>query len=213
MKKIENWNELERTEEVSNFSELEPTQYIVKILETTDEPNKEKLVIKYDICGMKHLKEIMTACPEVDKSIIQTKLQEQDKKDMYGFFYKQMEQFGDWPWRGKLHKSYKETAQRFFTAFITAVEKSNKGFKFAPAFDETKLAGKFFVANFGLEEYQADDGEIKESIKCREERSLVAFSQGKVKDLKIKKLKVATTSNNQSIDTGNFTDIEDDLPF
>lgn len=208
MKKIENWNELDKSEEVSNFSKLEVGQYIVKILEATDEPNKEKLVIKYDICGLKHLKEIMEANPKLDKNIIKAKLEEQN--DMYGYFYKQMESFGNWPWRGNLHKSYKESAQKFFTAFITAVEKSNNGFSFAPAFDETKLAGKFFVANFGLEEYQADSGEIKESIKCREERSIPALVNGKVKDLKLKKLKTSTTSNTN---TNEIKDIEDELPF
>jgi len=208
MKKIENWNELERKEEVSNFSELEVTQYIVKILEATDEPNKEKLVVKYDICGMKHLKEILEANPKLDKNIIQAKLKEQDEKDMYGYFYKQMENFGNWPWRGLLHKSYKESAQKFFTAFITAVEKSNSGFIFAPAFDETKLAGKFFVANFGLEEYEAESGEIKESIKCREERSIPALVNGKVKDLKIKKLKGASNMSKEEANTPIS-----DLPF
>jgi hypothetical protein len=223
MKKIENWNELDHTEDVSNFSELERTQYIVKIIEATDEPSKEKLVIKYDICGMKHFKELAEACPilnDQDKKVIQDKLKEQDDKDMYGFFYKQMEAFGDWPWRGLLHKSYKETAQRFFTKFITAIEKSTAikknsdgtyqtKFKFAPSFDESKLVGKFFIANFGYEEYEKE-GKVLESIKCRDERSILAFVQGKVKDLKLKKLSNSTKDN---IDTGNFNDIEDDLPF
>jgi len=211
MKKIENWNELEKSEEVNNFSELEATQYIVKIIEAIDVPEKEKLVIKYDICGNKHAKEILAACPDANKTIILDKLTEQDNKNMYGYFYHQMEQFGDWPWRGVLHKSYKDTAQRFFSAFITAVEKSNKGFKFAPSFDENKLVGKFFIANFGIEEYEAD-GEIKESLKCREERSLIAFGEGKVKGLKPKKIK-KKSQQNMSVDTGSFEDIEEDLPF
>lgn len=226
MKKIENWNELDKSEEVSNFSELEVTQYIVKILEATDEPNKEKLVIKYDICGLKHLKEIMENSPYLkdnDKEkLIEKKLREQDDKDMYGYFYKQMENFGEWPWRGLLHKSYKEKAQKYFTGFITAIEKSTvikplpKGkyqtkFDFEKEnFDENKLVGKFFVANFGLEEYEDDNGEIQESIKCLEERSLLAFINGKVKDLKLKKLKTSTTSNTN---TNDIKDIEDDLPF
>jgi len=160
MKKIDNWKEIkEQGSEDLGFISLKPGQYVAKIIEVEDVEEKEYLKIKFDIIW---------------------------PKEFEGYFYKQMEQFGDWSAQGILYRSYKETAQRFFTAFIIAIEKSND--KFNWNFDEQKLIGKKFVANFGEEEYENDEGKIKVSLKCRETRSTVALKEGKIKDLKYKAL-------------------------
>ena len=182
MKKIENWKEIKEqgTEDVS-FVNLEPGQYVAVIKEVIDVVEKEYLKIKFDIIY-----------PEKYKD----------------FFYQQMEKFGEWPSQGYLYRSYKETAQRFFTSFIIAVEKSNDNFTWN--FDETKLVGKKFVANFGEEEYENQEGDIKVSLKCREVRSTKAYKEGKVKDLKFKALPGRERTEDPQT---NLDEVDESLPF
>lgn len=91
---------------------------------------------------------------------------------------------------GSSIRSYKETALPFFKAFITAVEKSNPGYKWG--WDEKKLAGKHVIGVFGEEEYLAknDEGKLEKRVgtKCFEFRSLEAFKEGKIKVPELKKL-------------------------
>ena len=83
-------------------------------------------------------------------------------------------------------RSYKTSALPFFKAFITAVEKSNPGYKWD--WDERKLIGKYAIAVFGEEEYLDKDGNVKVSVKLQEYRSIEAYKEGKVKVPPLKKL-------------------------
>ena len=74
----------------------------------------------------------------------------------------------------KTIRSYKDSALAFFKAFITAVQKSNKGYVWD--WDEQKLVGKKAIGIFGEEEY-LKDGQVKISTKLVEIRSIEAFEQ------------------------------------
>lgn len=83
-------------------------------------------------------------------------------------------------------RSYKDKALPFFKGFITAIEKTNPGYKWD--WDETKLVGKKVMAVFGEEEYLDADGTIKVSTKVVEFRSLEAYEAGKLTVPPLKKL-------------------------
>lgn len=85
-------------------------------------------------------------------------------------------------------RSYKNNALPFFKAFITAVEKTNPGYKWD--WDEKKLIGKNVIAVFGEEEYRDTEGNIKTSVKVVEFRSLEAFQKGLIKVPEIKRLEL-----------------------
>ena len=103
----------------------------------------------------------------------------------------------NWPNIGIYRASYKETATKFFKAFITAVQKSNNGYVWN--WNEQTLKGKYFVANMGEEEYEKD-GEIKVTVKIREPRSIEAWQKGEIKTPELKKLKKKPEDNNNSND-------------
>ena len=213
MKKIENYKELEKSvKEDGGSLGLRNTQYICKIIEAVDYPEeKEHLKIKYDICGIKHLPEILKDNKEIKDSQeftnkIKERLQEQSDNGMYAYFYKGMEKFGEWSWKGYIDQYYTEKSQEMFTKFIIAIKKSNDNFDWN--WKEEQLNGKFFIANIGEHEY---NGNVYQ--KCQEVRSLTSYVEGKVKDLKLKEDKNKSTSSSTEIDTGDFKNIEDDLPF
>lgn len=160
IKKPDNWNDIRtNADEVvaSDFAQLKVAPYIVKIVDVEDNASKEYLKIFIDIAD----------------------------GELKGEFARQEEQFGAWPAQGIGYRSYKDSAMDFFTAFIVAVEKSNKGFIFN--WDDPKcLKGKYFVANYGEEEYMKDN-EIKTSVKIREYRSIESLKSGKIKPLQLKK--------------------------
>jgi hypothetical protein len=190
MRKINNWEDINK-DEVVEFDSIPAGPQICKILKVQDVEQKEYLKIEFDI-----------------------------KDGNYKDFFKQ--QFDrdtrnekEWPNSGILYKSYKKTAERFFAAFITAVEKSNDGFHWN--WDEQSLVGKTFVANFREEEY-VGDGEIKSSMKCHETRSTQALRDDKIKIFELKSL-----TEKQLADAGLYEeaaktnmklqDEDDDLPF
>jgi viroplasmin and RNaseH domain-containing protein len=214
MKKFDSYEEKKNElSEENNSVGLQNTQYICKIIEAVDYPDKEHLKIKFDICGLKHLPEILKINKIINNNQeftnkIKGRLKEQDDDGMYGYFYKGMEKFDEWSWKGYVDKYYTEAAQDFFTRFMIVIERSNDGFVWK--WIENSLKGKFFVANFGENEYK---GKVYQ--KCQEERSLISYVEGRVKDLKLKEEKNESTNTkkNDDTDTGNFNDIEDDLPF
>ena len=114
----------------------------------------------------------------------------------------------------KTIRSYKTNALPFFKAFITAVEKTNKGYKWD--WHEEKLVGKYVVAVFGEEEYvDKNSNEVKVSTKVQEFRSGDAYKEGRITVPPLKKLKPEQLP--QPIATGNAvqetTVSDDDLPF
>lgn len=108
-------------------------------------------------------------------------------------------------------RSYKTNALPFFKAFITAVEKTNEGYKWD--WDEKKLIGKNVIAVFGEEEYRDNEGNIKVSTKVVEFRSLEAFQQGKIKVPELKKLPVAEVPAPEPAAPVMMELNDDELPF
>ena len=177
-------NDFEKVEEAQDFPKIQPGPQIVKIVAVEDMVDKEYLKIDVDIAH----------------------------GDLKGEFSRRKEQFknDEWPNMGVLRRSYKPQALPFFKRFIVAVEKSNDGFKFD--FDEQKLVGKFFVANFGIEEY--DNGEeIKESIKIQEARSIQSYKEGKIQPPKEKRLDKKIHEKYESSQTELPSIDDEDLPF
>ena len=159
MREISNYNEFEATEVVSGGAGLEKGIYVMKIVKVVDVPEKEYLEIWMDVC----------------------------RGPQMGFFTKLYDKANDkWPNQGIWRASYKETATKFFKAFMTAVEKSNLNYRWD--WNELSLIGKLCVGVFAEEEYEKD-GEVRVSTKMREIRSIDAMNKGEIKVPEIKKLK------------------------
>ena len=158
MKEISNYNELEATEVVSGGVGLEKGIYAMKIVKVIDRPDKEYLEIWMDVCRGPQL----------------------------GFFGKLYDKANDmWPNQGIWRASYKETATKFFKAFMTAIEKSNLNYRWD--WNELSLVGKMCVGVFAEEEYEKD-GKIRVSTKMREIRSTDAWNKNEIKIPELKKL-------------------------
>jgi hypothetical protein len=143
--------------EVGAKRNLIPGAYISKILAVVDNPAKEYLEIHFDIIS----------------------------GDFKGFFTDIEKATGKF--YGRAFRSYTDKALPYFKGFITAVEKSNKGFTWD--WNEQSLVGKNLVIVFGQEEY--DDGvsnEVKVNVKPQEFRSLEALEKGDIKIPALKQL-------------------------
>jgi len=178
--KPKGYDEVEESEVVSGG--LEVGIYPVQIKKVTDISEKEYLEIQFDI---------------VKGSFVNyfAKLKENLKLDK-------------WPNQGIYRASYKETATKFFKAFITAVQKSNQGYVWN--WNEQSLVGKYFVAVFGQEEYEDLNGDVKVSVKIREPRSIEAWQKGDIKVPELKKLKKKET---QADPFASIIISDEDLPF
>jgi hypothetical protein len=161
-----------------DFEELELGGHIcrIKSVECTAKPYGELLTIEFDIA----------------------------EGTQAGYYQRKFDSLGKWV--GKYYQTVKKDDLKFFKGFITAIEKSNPGFKFD--FDEKQLVGKLFGGVFGQEEYESN-GEVKVSTKCVQVRSVEEIRKG-VPVPKLKKLK----GNNGSpaffaVDASDT----DDLPF
>ena len=192
MRPIDNWENIEEAGTSLPALEVKPGAYIVKILKVEDIQDKEYLKIYFDFYDG----EYKGAC-------------EKYKKDN-----------GEYPHAGSFIRSYKDTATRFFKAFITAVEKSNARTNYRWNWDERTLEGKYFVAVFGEEEFEKNDGTIGVSCKCVDARSIEALKNKEIKVPSLKKLKSKSTNNSggtvpakQNDDFGGFNINDDDLPF
>ncbi len=110
-------------------------------------------------------------------------------------------------------RSYKTNALPFFKAFITAVEKTNPGYKWD--WDEKKLIGKNVIAVFGEEEYLDANNEVKIGVKLVEFRSLEAYQKGLIKVPELKKLPESEKPSVEDNDVAQtLLDLPDDgLPF
>lgn len=182
--KPKGYDEVEESEVVSGGG-LEVGIYPVQIKCVKDVSDKEYLEIQFDIV--------------------------KDKK-YAGYFAKLKENLDieNWPNQGIYRASYKETATKFFKAFITAVQKSNQGYVWN--WNEQSLVGKYFVAVFGQEEYEYE-GEVKVSVKIREPRSIEAWQKGEIKIPELKKLKKKETQVDPFAALATQPISDADLPF
>ena len=107
-------------------------------------------------------------------------------------------------------RSYKANALPFFKAFITAVEKTNPGYKWD--WDEQKLVGKNVIAVFGQEEFLDNEGNVRVTTRVQEFRSLEAYNEGRIKVPELKKLPETEKPVQEA--SANLPEISDaDLPF
>lgn len=107
-------------------------------------------------------------------------------------------------------RSYKANALPFFKAFITAVEKTNPGYKWD--WDEQKLVGKNVIAVFGQEEFLDNEGNVRVTTRVQEFRSLEAYNEGRIKVPELKKLPESEKPVQET--SANLPEISDaDLPF
>lgn len=175
MKPINNYDDYEASEVVS--SGLQKGIYVMKVVKVIDVSEKQYLEVWLDVA----------------------------KGPQANFFTKAYEANNKWPNQAIHRASYKDSAAKFFKAFITAIEKSNINYRWD--WDEQKLVNKLCVAAFGEEEYEKD-GEIKVSVKIREIRSTEALAKNEIKMPEYKALdkKVSPVEVNTNIS-------EENLPF
>lgn len=149
MKKINDW---ENIKETSDFKRLEPGAYICAIKAVEDVSDKEYLKIYFDIV----------------------------KGDNKGYFQKLYDsdtrKDKKWPIAGTLIRSYKEAALSMFKGFCTAVEKSNKNYKWN--FDEKTLVKKYIGLIIADEEYLNTKGQKRVRNYVASVRSLEAIEKG-----------------------------------
>lgn len=149
MKKINDW---ENIKENSDFKRLEPGAYICAIKAVEDVSDKEYLKIYFDIV----------------------------KGDNKGYFQKLYDsdtrKDKKWPIAGTLIRSYKEAALSMFKGFCTAVEKSNKNYKWN--FDEKTLVKKYIGLIIADEEYLNTKGQKRVRNYVASVRSLEAIEKG-----------------------------------
>jgi len=182
--------------------------FICEIKTVEDVPDKEYLKVGYDIA----------------------QALSDEQKEFVGMYEKRKkERDFDYP---TTVVSYKENSLPFFKGFVTAVENSNKGYKWDN--DETKFIGKLIGFVIGEEEYEGKDKNGAPKVKVRtyvaERHSVDAIKEGDFQVPKFKKLTNGITertpnpfADNGSTPTENnpFNNIEatpdedgfDDCPF
>lgn len=105
-----------------------------------------------------------------------------------GWFQKQYDENTNegkkWSNGATKYVSLKNEQIAYLKGFITAVEKSNNGFKFDINGEWKQLNGKKVAGVFGLEEYNDNDGNIKTATKLTQFRSLDKLSEIKIPAVK-----------------------------
>ncbi len=110
-------------------------------------------------------------------------------------------------YRHSFIRSYKDKALGMFKAFTNALEESNPGYKWD--WNEAALAGKVLGVVIGYEEYESNDGSVKERQRIASCISADRVREGDFKVPELKKLK----ADKNAIPEG-FTALTDaDLPF
>lgn len=146
--------DLTNVQEAGSYKRIKPGGYICRIQKVTDVFDKEYLKIEFDIAD----------------------------GEFKGYYRDLYNRFGNWT--GNYCQSYGNNSLPFFKALITAIEKSNNGYKFD--FNEHTLAGKYVGFVFGEEEYINPSGEVKTRVKPTLARSVEAIRN---KDFSVPELK------------------------
>lgn len=183
--------DFDKVEEKKNFEPLKAGPYVCKILRAVDVSDKEYIRVEFDITYGEH------------KGYFQA-LYDAAKANDNGKEPK---------WRGTLIRSYKQGALPFFKAFITAVEKSNNGYKWN--WDEKTLNGKTVIANFREEEYVNMQNERAVIVKPFEFRSTEAYKEGKIETaplLTLEKQKIPAPEKKEVVSVSQGVN-DDILPF
>lgn len=127
----------EAVEESTPFEKLPAGGYVVRIVDVEDIPEKEYLNVVYDVAEGEHA----------------------------GFY---SDDFGVHnPWAHRFVRSYKESAQGMFKAFLKRLEESNPGFtltQWQQRCNEFELVGLLVGITLQLELYTNDQGEDRERL-------------------------------------------------
>lgn len=114
-------------------------------------------------------------------------------------------------YRHSFIRSYKEKALGMFKAFTNALEESNPGYKWD--WNEEGLKGKLLGVVIGYEEYEANDGNVKERQRIASCTSAEKIRKGEFKIPELKKLASSSRPTPSGIPEG-FSPLNDpDLPF
>ncbi len=120
-------NEYNQAQAVTGNS-LPAGGYVCRMLAVSDVPEKEYLLIHFDIA----------------------------EGEQAGFYTAKAAASQEGRWQGRIFKSYKPAVMGFFKGFMRAVEESNPGFTWA--WDERSLVGKLIGIVMREEEFIGKDG-------------------------------------------------------
>lgn len=166
--------------EGGSFDNLPAGGYVCKIVSGEDIPEKEYLRLEYDIA----------------------------EGEYAGWWQKTFDNAAFWG--GKLFRSYKESALKFFKGFITAVEQSNGGYHWND--DEKTLIGKHVGLVLGEEEYTKNDGTIGTRLYVARNTSIDKIRSGEFDVPELKRL--SKSKSGSSFREMSESKLEDgDLPF
>jgi hypothetical protein len=181
---------MEDVQESGSFNRIKPGGYVCVLTFVEDKPDKEYLYIQYDIA-------------------------EGEYKD----YYKKLNEDRGF-WGGRMWRSYKEKALPMFKRMCSAVAKSNPGYVFdgMQNSDESTLVGKKIGLVIGEEEYETNDGAVKNRLYVAYECSVKDIESGSFKVPDYKPMSpgsnAATTPTISSDGFMNIPDgIDEQLPF
>lgn len=147
--------DLSNVQESGGGERLPAGGYICRIGFAEDLPDKEYILVQYDIA-----------------------------EGQYANYYGDRQKaHPEWSWGGTLYKSYKPKALPMFKRFCSCVTKSNPGYLFDgnTNADEKTLVGKLIGLVLGEEEYLGNDGTIRTRLRCVSEKSVEDIRNGKFK--------------------------------
>lgn len=132
-----------------------------------------------------------------------------------GYYTRSAERFGNWPSAGTFIRSYKDSALSFFKGFVTALEKSNPGFRWTSQTNQnpSSIRGLLFGAVLGEEEYEWR-GEVKTKLSLAQACSIQRIEDGGFKVPEKKRLNGGYYA--QPSAPGGYASLEEDdgeLPF
>ena len=167
-------------QESKQYERLAPGGYVIRITDVQDEPQKQYLTIVYDIA----------------EGAEAGRYKNEEKEFRHAFV-----------------RSYKEKALGMFKTFIKAVDATN-GSKLEDqvekGLNEKQLVSKLVGVVLGYEEYEANDGTVKERIRVA---SVLPADKIRKGEYKVPDLKRLTAKTSSGIPEG-FTALADtDLPF
>lgn len=153
--------DLTNVTEAGDFNRPAPGAYVCTITSAVDVPEKEYLIIGYDIA----------------------------EGDFKGYYTKMREDHPDWNNAGTYYKSYKPTALGMFKRMCSAVSKSNGSYVFdgKTNADEKTLVGKKIGLVFQEEEYYGNDGAKRTRLIINKECAVEDVPTQKVPALKLVK--------------------------
>ena len=176
----------ESVEESAPFEKPAVGGYVVRIVDVEDVPSKEYLNVVYDII-----------------------------EGEYSGFYS--DDFGRKnPWTHRFVRSYKETAQGMFKAFLKRLEESNRSFSVANwqiHCDERSLIGLELGIVLQYEDYTNDKGEDKERLQVVGVYASQDIHNGDYKLPERKDSRKSMPSGKHSAGQASGSVYDNDLPF